>query len=151
MPVHRSLAPVLIWEWSIWFIVLTGVATALLFVFNWTNWIGISLLSIGFLLLYGLVVWLIRKSVAVSAYAFREHDLLSRKGWLFQQTNVVPLNKIQHIVIKTGPIEKRYGLASLKVLTAAGSLAEITIAGLTSEEAARLKDWITNQNQVHGS
>ena len=81
-----------------------------------------------------------------NANAKREHDVLFRKGWLFQQMHIVPLSKIQHCVIKKGPLERKYKLASLQLFTAANSsFADIKIGGLTEEQAERLKEWVLSK------
>jgi membrane protein YdbS with pleckstrin-like domain len=75
-------------------------------------------------------------------YALRKHDLVFRKGWLFEKLHIIPLKKIQHCQVKRGPLERRYGLASLKIFTAGGTGADITLSGLTRQDAERLKDWL---------
>lgn len=149
IPADARLFPVRAWEWSIWFVFILAGSIATALIADWDGWIVWIAISTVNLALYGLVWFLIRKSCAATAYAFREQDVLARKGWLFQQTHVVPLAKIQHLVIKTGPIEKRYGLATLKLHTAAGSFTDISVVGLTADQAAQLKEWITQQNQSH--
>jgi membrane protein YdbS with pleckstrin-like domain len=149
IPADARLVPVRTWEWTIWFLVLVAIAIAGGVVADLVGWIWWSIIGIFFTCLYITVWFLIRKSCEATAYAFRDQDVLSRKGWLFQQTHVVPVHKIQHMVIKTGPIEKRYGLATLKLHTAAGSFTDIPVVGLTAEQAAQLKDWITHQNLRH--
>jgi membrane protein YdbS with pleckstrin-like domain len=145
----RRLLPVWVWEWSIWFLFIAGAAITGVILLDLSSvWVWLAV-ALSLLALYGLAYFLIQKSWAGTAYAFREQDLLARKGWLFQETHVVPLQKIQHLVIKTGPIEKRYQLATLKLYTAAGTFSDISVVGLTGEQAALLKEWITRQNQRH--
>lgn len=80
-----------------------------------------------------------------SGYALRQKDLFYRKGWLVQKTRIVPLNRIQHVSIQSGPIERYFGLASVSVFTAGSDGADFTIAGITNETASKIKEWISAQ------
>jgi membrane protein YdbS with pleckstrin-like domain len=126
----------------LWFILLVGVAAALYFsTLTGKQW---WLLGGGFLLfvLLAMLLFTANKSFENMGYALRKHDFVFRKGWLFEKLHIIPLKKMQHIQIKQGPLERRYGLASLKIFTAGGASAEITLGGLTKLEAEQLKDWL---------
>jgi len=51
----------------------------------------------------------------------------------------VPMARIQHVDIRRGPLERRYGLATVVLFTAAGAHA---IPGLALEVADQLRDRI---------
>ena len=80
-----------------------------------------------------------------SGYALRDKDILFRNGWLIRKARVVPLNRVQHVSIQSGPFERRFGLASVSVFTAGSGAADFTIKGITGEKAQQIKDWISNQ------
>jgi membrane protein YdbS with pleckstrin-like domain len=80
-----------------------------------------------------------------SGYALRDKDILFRRGWLIRKIRVVPLNRVQHVSIQSGPIERRYQLSSVSIFTAGSGAADFTIHGLTIEKAAQIKEWISNQ------
>lgn len=80
-------------------------------------------------------------------YAVRERDILYSTGWLFQNTHMVPFNRMQHCVVNSGPIERKFGLASVSLYTAASEGKDITLHGLKQEEAEQLKDLIMQQIQ----
>jgi membrane protein YdbS with pleckstrin-like domain len=80
-----------------------------------------------------------------SGYALRDRDVLIRKGWLIRKVGVVPLNRIQHVSIQSGPIERKFGLASVSIYTAGSDDADVTIKGITEETAQKIKEWISNQ------
>jgi membrane protein YdbS with pleckstrin-like domain len=64
----------------------------------------------------------------------------TRSGLLFQVTRLLPLSRLQHVDLQRGPIERGFGLASLVMHTAGTHEAHITIPGLDSNEAERLRD-----------
>lgn len=80
-----------------------------------------------------------------SGYALRDKDILFRRGWLIRKARVVPLNRVQHVSVQSGPIERRLGLASVSIFTAGSGSADFTIKGITEEKAQQIKDWISNQ------
>jgi hypothetical protein len=80
-----------------------------------------------------------------SGYALRENDLLYRTGWLVRKIRVVPLKRIQHISVQSGPIERMYGLASVSVYTAGSDNADFTIKGISKETASKIKDWVSTK------
>lgn len=78
-------------------------------------------------------------------YAIRDKDVLYRSGWLVQRTRILPLNRVQHVSVQSGPIERRFGLGSVSLYTAGSENADFSIKGLTDERAQQVKDWITNK------
>jgi membrane protein YdbS with pleckstrin-like domain len=142
-PVEQNYKKVLLTEWAILWLIGFAVAVTAIFFFDTLQSTPVLLLIIaGVVLLSGFHFFSITKSFPHRAYAMREHDVLFQKGWLFQQLHIVPLSKIQHCVIKKGPLERKYKLASLQLFTAANSsFADIKIGGLTEEQAERLKEW----------
>jgi membrane protein YdbS with pleckstrin-like domain len=85
-----------------------------------------------------------------SGYALRQHDVLYRKGWFIRKTRVVPINRIQHVSVQSGPIERMYKLASVSIYTAGSDHADFTIRGISETTASQIKDWITGQmNESH--
>jgi membrane protein YdbS with pleckstrin-like domain len=63
-----------------------------------------------------------------------------RSGLLFQRTRLLPLSRLQHVDLERGPLERRFGLASLVLHTAGTHSASITIPGLDANEAVSLRD-----------
>ncbi len=84
-------------------------------------------------------------SYQYSGYAFREKDVLFRSGWFIRKTRIVSLNRVQHVSVQSGPIERRFHLASVSIFTAGAEQADFTIHGLTNDTAVQIKNWIANQ------
>lgn len=73
-------------------------------------------------------------------YRIDDRVLETRSGRLFQTTRLLPLNRLQHVDLHQGPLERYFGLARLELHTAGTENASITIPGLAREEAVRLRD-----------
>lgn len=87
----------------------------------------------------------INKRFAVKGYALRDHDIMYRSGWLFRSVTVIPFNRVQHTEIGQGPVERYFNLAELTLYTAGGQLADLSIAGLTPDDAQRMRDFIVSK------
>lgn len=79
------------------------------------------------------------------AYALREKDLTYRKGWIFTSVTTVPFNRIQHTEVSQGPLERKFKLCKLNIYTAGGSTSDLSVPGLESDEAARLRDYVAKK------
>jgi len=82
------------------------------------------------------------KSFPHKAYALREKDIIYKSGWLWRHMVTAPFNRVQHIQIDQGVLERQFNLSKLKIFTAGGSSSDITIPGLRPEQAAKLKQFI---------
>jgi membrane protein YdbS with pleckstrin-like domain len=93
-----------------------------------------------------LVGWLSNNiSFEHSGYALRERDILFKRGWFIRKTRAVPLKRIQHVSVQSGPIERKFGLASISIYTAGSEEADFTIKGITEPRAQQIKEWISTQ------
>lgn len=72
-------------------------------------------------------------------YTLRADDLFLSHGLLWQQQTIVPYGRLQLVEVTSGPLERRFGLASLQLHTAAATT-DARIPGLTPIEAAELRD-----------
>ncbi len=141
MPAYKKI--MMIERAILWLGISISASTAMFFSFDTEKKPWMILVS-GLLLaaLLGILIFTANRAFQNMGYALRKHDLVFRKGWLFEKLHIVPLKKIQHCQVKRGPLERRYGLASLKIFTAGGEGDGIALSGLTQQEAERLKDWL---------
>ena len=72
-------------------------------------------------------------------YAEREEDLLVRRGVLFFRMSVIPYGRMQFIDVSAGPLERAFGLATVRMHTAAAA-SDARIPGLAAHEASRVRD-----------
>lgn len=62
-------------------------------------------------------------------------------GIFIVKRTIIPINRIQHINIKQGPIQKKFDLSNVELFTAGGQHA---IEGLKSEVAASIADQLND-------
>ncbi|QAY60017.1 hypothetical protein ET475_08450 [Microbacterium protaetiae] len=72
-------------------------------------------------------------------YQLRRDDLVFRRGILWQRLVAVPYGRMQLVDVTHGPLDRAFGIAQLKLVTAAASTG-VSIPGLTQEAAERLRD-----------
>ncbi len=147
-PIEPNYLKVLRLTWLISFcILLIGLAALIYFVDDLQTllWIGVS--AGGYVVLAIFTVTIGTGSFHRKGYAIREKDVLYRTGWIVHKFHVVPFNRVQHCMVRSGPIERKYGLAGITVYTAAGDSKDITIRGLRQDEAERLKEFIMQHVQ----
>jgi len=74
-----------------------------------------------------------------------------RRGVVFRHRISVPRTRVQHIDVQRGPIERRFGLASLVVHTAGRQDSEIRLEGLAEDTALALRDDLLATGEGDGS
>lgn len=94
------------------------------------------------------VSWVvIGRQVAALGYAEREDDLLIRRGVAFRSLTVVPYGRMQFVDVQAGPVDRRFGIATVQLHTASAST-DATIPGLPPEEADRLRDRLASRGEA---
>jgi membrane protein YdbS with pleckstrin-like domain len=92
----------------------------------------------------------VRRRFSAWGYAEREDDLLVRRGVLFSRLSVVPYGRMQFIDVTAGPLERSFGLATVRMHTAAAA-SDARIPGLDREEAARLRDRLAELGEAQAA
>lgn len=72
-------------------------------------------------------------------YMLRDDDIVFRKGILWQRIIAVPYGRMQLVDITHGPLDRAFGVAQLKMVTAAATTG-VQIPGLTQAAAESLRD-----------
>ena len=83
-------------------------------------------------------------------YGVRDDDLLVESGVLFRHSVSIPLDRIQHVDTRQGPLERAFGLSRLVVYTAAGMSADGSIPGLEEAQADALRDTLVRRRGDDG-
>ncbi len=83
--------------------------------------------------------WLVGRNWRYWRYAEREDDLLVTNGFMFRRLVVVPYGRMQFVDVTVGPLERRFGIATVQLHTATEAT-DASIPGLTVQEATRLRD-----------
>jgi len=88
-----------------------------------------------------------QRRVRAWAYCERDEDLLVQRGVMISRLSVVPYGRMQFIDVVAGPIERAYGLATVRMHTAAAA-SDARIPGLSQDEAARLRDHLAELGEA---
>jgi len=89
------------------------------------------------------------RAAKARGYSVREKDIIYKQGLLWKKQTCVSFKRIQHIDISHGPIERHFGLTSIKFFTAGGALADLKISGLENEKAEKLRSYILKKIGVN--
>ena len=111
----------------------------------------ISAIIWGFAAVLVVVRWaLIGRTYRSWGYVEREDDLYITSGVLFRSLVAVPYGRMQLVEVASGPLERSFGLATVTLKTASADT-NATIPGLAPDEAARLRDRLTELGEAHAS
>lgn len=94
------------------------------------------------LLLAAIISRLVIKKSRLKGIALREHDMAFRSGLYWRKTVLLAYNRIQHVEVSSGPLQRKYGLSSLKFFTAGGSGVDLKVDGLSRERAEQVRSFI---------
>jgi len=131
----------------VWFIFAVILAVAFFTVLMLVNWQGHRPLFL--VIASPVILFILTFSFIITyygfyqmAYAVRGRDLFYKKGLIFRKTTIIPFNRIQHCEVNHGPVDRMFGLASLKIFTAGGQASDLEIPGLVESKAHAIKDYI---------
>jgi len=88
------------------------------------------------------MAWFLRRRFRAWRYQERNEDLIVARGVMVQRLSVVPYGRMQFVEVTAGPIERLFNLSTVKLHTAAAA-SDARIPGLERDEAARLRDRLT--------
>ncbi len=131
--------------WGAW-TVLAGVAAWILT----TRWWVMALVVVLFAGWIGYRYQRVDRVYRVWGYAERDTDLYVRSGLLFRRLVAVPYGRMQVVEVESGPIERLFGLASVKLVTASAST-DARIPGLDAAAAAVLRDRLTEKGETQAA
>ncbi len=98
-----------------------------------------------------LAVWLVRWPPVAYRFEFYRVDadgLEIRSGVYFRSVTTVPRSRVQHTDVSQGPLQRRYGLATLTVHTAGTENAQVELPGLRHDVALKIRDHLLPGNTV---
>lgn len=127
--------------------VLTLVASGAFFIFLLVGRAGwAAAILVGGLMTAGVVAfgWWQQVWPAVeyrhASYRVDANGLEIRRGVYFRSVTNVPRSRVQHTDVAQGPLQRRFGLATLIVHTAGNDSAVVELPGLTHETALAIRD-----------
>lgn len=96
-------------------------------------WIGAGC----FFALFLWQLWLIPNQVRLLGWKVTDEELLITKGKLWHRFTVVPFGRVQYVDVVSGPIDRKYGLKTLRLNTASPS-SDAKVPGLPADVAEKL-------------
>lgn len=81
------------------------------------------------------------------SFAFRTHDVIYRSGILSEINEIIPYNRLQHVVLKQGFLSRMLGLATIEMFTASSTNKQVAIPGIERQKAENIKDLLLNKIQ----
>ncbi len=112
-------------------VVLVALAA---FVWVWF-WLGAALL----VALGVWAWWLIGRQVSAISWVEGAEELVVRRGRLFRSVVSVPYGRLQYVDVQSGPLERRFDMATVELHTASPESGG-RIPGLPTAEAERLRE-----------
>jgi membrane protein YdbS with pleckstrin-like domain len=112
-------------------------------------WQGVLAMLMLWLGLGALGAWIAYRRWKSSAWKLDGTGLHFRRGRAWRKEVLVPRSRVQHLDIERGPIERRYGLATLIVHTAGTRQHALRIAGLEDADAVALRDALVPDASRH--
>ena len=98
----------------------------------------------------GLLTWWLIAWPPVSyryiSYRVDADGLEIRSGVYFRSVTTVPKSRVQHTDVSQGPLQRKYGLATLTVHTAGTENAQVQLPGLPHEVALLIRDHLLPGN-----
>ena len=100
----------------------------------------------GALLGAALGAWLGRKHWRHTHWRLDDDGFTLRRGRMWRSETRVAQSRVQHLDLKRGPLERRYGLSTLVIHTAGSRHSAVTVSGLGEADAECLRDRLARQD-----
>ena len=123
-------------------LIALGVAVVALDRAGWTSLAAGSAL---WLLLVAFGVWMGMRKYRYTRWLLDGDGFALRRGRMWHSETRVPASRVQHLDIRRGPIERRFGLSTLLVHTAGTRQHAVALPGLDADDAERLRDYLARQ------
>lgn len=126
---------------------LVGVAALAIAGFTALGWWWGAAIASAVLVVGGVWWWWLPRNVSAWRYAERDEDLLVSRGRLLRRLTIVPYGRMQVIDVEAGPLESRFGIASVELVTASAST-NAKIPGLPVDVAQDLRNRLTAKGEA---
>jgi uncharacterized protein len=144
-------APRLLTLWRVEIAAVTVAAAAALFLGILSSSVVAAAVCAGVGVAAGLaLLFFVTRRFHSWGYAEREDDLLVKRGGMFARLSVIPYGRMQFIDVTAGPLERLFGLATVRMHTAAAA-SDARIPGLAAAEAARVRDRLAELGEAQAA
>lgn len=142
-PVSARLVPATYIASIPWYVIALLIAAGGVVLGQWLGWWWLYLAGAVPALLTLPSVFLTPRRVRSRGYLDGDEDIVSAHGIMFRKVSATPYGRVQSVSLSEGPVERRYGIATLTWSTASTSGG--SIPGLPREEAERLRSLLTDK------
>ena len=97
------------------------------------------------LMLATVISRLVIQKAQVKGVSLREFDVAYRSGLFWRKTVIVAFSRVQHVEVSSGPLQRKFGLATVKFFTAGGSSVDLKVDGLSTERAEQMRTFIADK------
>lgn len=94
--------------------------------------------------------WWARRLFEATRYRLAAETFERRRGVFWQESLAVPLNRLQHVDLEQGPLDRYIGLATLRLYTAGSQRAVHAIDGLSIDQARALRALLLGKQHHDG-
>lgn len=108
-------------DWLEPFVIPAAVVVGLFTIFFTHFWIGVALRRV--------------------RYRVDPRGMEIVRGVLFRSVVAIPRSRVQHTDVTQGPVQRRYGIATLSMYTAGTQNSSVEITGLAHETALEIRDY----------
>lgn len=123
---------------------LIALAVATLLLVN-TQRAPLLAAAVAWLLLVMAGAWLGQRRYRYTGWLLDADGFGLRRGRMWHSETRVPASRVQHLDIRRGPLERRFGLSTLLIHTAGSRQNAVTLPGLDADDAERLRDHLARQ------
>lgn len=110
-----------------------------------TQFIWLLAIPMFVMILAGITSALLIKKALVKGVAMREFDIAYQSGLFWRKTVIVAYNRVQHVEVSSGPLQRKFDLASVKLFTAGGTSVDLKIDGLSTERAEQIRTFVADK------
>lgn len=114
--------------------------------------LALALVAGGTAIALALLGWFLQRWPPIeyryASYRVDSAGLEIRRGVYWRSVITVPRSRVQHTDVSQGPLERRYGLATLAVHTAGTEHARVELSGLPHETALAIRDQLLPRDLV---
>lgn len=144
LPVKKAYFYILVFNRCFITLILIGILSSINFFIENSN-IELVYNSLLVILIVGLFLQIIflKLGFKYRKFALREKDIIYSKGFLQLSTTILPFNRVQHVEISKSFLERKLNLATLKIFTAGDSGSDLTISGLSKNDAHSINAYLT--------
>ncbi|HKE96190.1 MAG TPA: PH domain-containing protein [Povalibacter sp.] len=147
-PVDPAAISVWRWQWAIATLVVVVLPTVKLFSQGAAAWAALAVV----LALCGSALgwWWPSAYYRRLRYRIDDTGIVIERGVLWRSHIALPRVRIQHTDVSQGPLQRRYGIGTLKLYTAGSRHTMIELPGLSHPAALALRDSLLAESSASG-